>query len=318
MERNHGNKQGTLTSLIGAPSPAKASGLTYTLAALFSVVVGFVFLLLVSALGLAQEGYEKSDWYLYSAYLLTPLTFFLVAAFVLRWSNGSIAESAGVRVCSARYFILAILLQCGLLCLSQLNGLFLEWLEGYGYQDTPIELPSLDGFGLVGVLFTVAVLPAFFEELIFRGLLLKGMRVFGIAGAVLLNGALFALYHQNPAQTLYQFCCGAAFALVAIRAGSILPTVLSHFLNNALIIFLMKFNATEWSGGVTIAVLIVSVICLIASMVWLIFLDKGEKSVERTIETRVKRAEQKSFFLYVGVGVLLYALTWFSVLLTGF
>jgi hypothetical protein len=53
-------------------------------------------------------------------------------------------------------------------------------------------------------------------------------------------------------------------------------------------------------------------------MVWLIFLDKGEKSVECTMETRVKRAEQKSFFLYVGVGVLLYALTWFSVLLTGF
>ena len=313
MEKKSNNKNGVLTSLIGNSTPAKASGLTYSLAAILSVVVGFLFMMIISIFGLTQEGYEEKDWSLYCAYLLVPFTFMLVAWLVLSWSGRSVGEEICSQVCQKRYFAIAILLQFGLLCLSQLNGWFLGWLERYGYQDTPILLPSLDGFGIVGVLLAVAVLPAIFEEVIFRGLLLKGMKCFGVIGAALINGALFAIYHQNPAQTLYQFCCGFAFALVAIRAGSVLPTVLSHFINNALIIILMKFGVADFTGWVLVAVMIVSALCLIASMVWLFFFDKGETAPCK----KENKAEQKQFFTYALLGVMMYALTWISVLLTG-
>ena len=313
MRKEQENKKGVLTPLIGEATPAKASGLTYSLTAILSVVFAFAFLLAITLFGLVKEGYENSDWYLYCSYLLTPFTFCAVAWFVLRWSGKSVGEEIRAQACPARYFLIAILLQFGLLCLSQLNSLFLEWLGKFGYEDTPIVLPSLDGFGFVGVLITVAVLPAVFEEIIFRGLLLKGMKSFGTVGAVLLNGVLFALYHQNPAQTLYQFCCGAAFAVVTIRAGSILPTVLSHFLNNALIIVLMKLNAAEIQGGALIAVMIVSILSFIASLVWLFCFDKSENAPEEEVE----KAGRKQFLLYASVGVAMYALTWISVLLAG-
>ncbi len=302
-----------LRSLIGEPTPAKSSGLTYSLAAILSVVVAFLFLILVGALGLAKDGYEETDWYLYCSYALTPLTFLLIAVLIFRWTGWSVRAEVRAQVCPARYFVIAILLQCGLLCLSQLNGEFLEWLEKFGYQDTPILIPSLDGVGLIGVLFIVAVLPAVFEELLFRGILLKGMKSFGTVGAVLINGAMFALYHQNPAQTMYQFCCGVAFAFVAIRAGSILPTVLSHFLNNALVIVLMKYGATDLQGSALIVVLIVSIFCLIASLVWLFFFDKGKNVAGGEVE----KTERKHFFSYASVGIIMYALTWIMVLLTG-
>ena len=313
MEHKQTGKNGILHSLIGEPTPAKASGLTYSLAAILSVVVAFLFLILVSLLGLAKDGYEDADWYLYCSYLLTPITFLLVALFVLRWSRQSVGAEICAQACPVKYFVIAILLQCGLLCLSQLNELFLGWLAKFGYEDTPIQLPSLDGFGFVGVLFTVALMPAIFEELIFRGLLLKGMKSFGTVGAVLLNGALFAIFHQNPAQTLYQFCCGVAFAFVAIRAGSILPTVVSHFINNALVVTLLKFGRTELQGGVMLAVLIASILCLVASMVWLFFFDKGKNAQNG----EKNKAEQKRFFTYASVGVAMYALTWISVFLMG-
>ena len=313
MRKEQENKKGVLTPLIGEATPAKASGLTYSLTAILSVVFAFAFLLAITLFGLVKEGYENSDWYLYCSYLLTPFTFCAVAWFVLRWSGKSVGEEIRAQACPARYFLIAILLQFGLLCLSQLNSLFLEWLGKFGYEDTPIVLPSLDGFGFVGVLITVAVLPAVFEEIIFRGLLLKGMKSFGTVGAVLLNGVLFALYHQNPAQTLYQFCCGAAFAVVTIRAGSILPTVLSHFLNNALIIVLMKLNAAEIQGGALIAVMIVSILSFIASLVWLFCFDKSEN----TTRGETDKAGRKQFILYASVGVAMYALTWISVLLAG-
>jgi membrane protease YdiL (CAAX protease family) len=272
-----------------------------------------LFLLFIIVSGLAKEGYEERDWYLYCSYLLVPFTFLLVAMFVLRWSGQSIGAEIRAQACPARYFAIAIILQIGLLCLGHLNDLFLEWLKRFGYEDTPIILPSMDGFGFVGVLLTIAVLPAIFEELIFRGLLLKGMKTFGTVGAVLLNGALFALYHQNPAQTMYQFCCGCAFAFVANRAGSILPTVISHFINNALIITLTKYGLADFEGGVLTAVVIVSVLCLITSLVWLFFFDKGKNPPQN----EENKTEKKHFFLYASVGIAMYALTWISTFFAG-
>lgn len=314
MENKNGNNQGLLRPLLGGATPAKASGLTYSLASILSVVLSFLFLIVIALLGLTNEGYETSDWYLYCSFLLSPVAFAIVACIVLRWSNASIKAELTAQVCKPKYFFIAILLQCGLLCLSQLNGWFLQWLSKFGYEDMPINLPSMDGFGFVGVVIAVALLPAVFEEVIFRGLLLKGMRAFGVVGAILINGALFALYHQNPAQTLYQFCCGAAFALVAIRSGSILPTMLSHFINNALILVLTKFGLASFSPTVTIVVIAVSAVCLLLSLAWLIFFDKGGDAARNGNAY----AERKSFWLFASVGIVLCALTWISVLLTGF
>ena len=130
---------------------------------------------------------------------------------------------------------------------------------------------------------------------------------------MLVCGALFSLFHQNPAQTAYQFCCGVAFALVAIRAGSILPTIVSHFLNNALIILLMKFNAADIQGATLVVMLSVSILCLIASLVWLIFFDKGQDSAQE----KTDKTEIKHFLSYASVGIAMYALTWIIVLFEG-
>ncbi len=312
MKDKHKEKrEGFLSSFIGEPTPAKASGLTFTLAAAGLVLLSFAFLLLLAISGLGVEGVEKKDWYLYCSFLLSPAAFALVAVFVLRWTETPILQEVKSQKCPPKYFIIALLLQVGLLCLSELNEWFLSFLSRFGYEDTPILLPSMDGVGLIGVLLVVAVLPALFEEFIFRGLLLKGMRSFGTAGAVLISGALFALYHQNPAQTLYQFCCGAAFALVALRAGSVLPTVFSHFLNNAVIILLTKFGATEFPAPVLAAVVSASAVCLIGALSWLLFFEK------KGFEKEENKTERKAFWLASAVGIGICALTWLSVLISG-
>ncbi len=304
-------REGLLSSFIGEPTPAKASGLTFTLATAGLVLLSFAFMLLLGITGLSAEEIEGKDWYLYCSFLLSPLAFALVAVFVFRWTKTPVLQELKGQKCAPKYFLIAFLLQVGLLSLSKLNEWFLDWLSRFGYTDTPILLPSLDGAGIIGVLLAVAVLPALFEELIFRGLLLKGMRSFGTAGAVLLSGALFALYHQNPAQTLYQFCCGAAFALVAVRAGSILPTVFSHFLNNAVIIILTKFGVEEFPTPVLWIIVSVSALCLIGSLIWLAFFEKNG------FEKEGNKSERKTFWLASAVGIGICALTWFSVLVSG-
>ncbi len=311
MKNDRGEQRGLLSSLIGEPTPAKTSGLTFSLATLAPVVTAFAFLLILSVSGLAAtEGVENADWYLYCNYLINPVTFALVAWGTLRFAKTPVKEEIKAQKCEWKYFLIAILMQFGLLALSELNSLFLDFLALFGYESPAINLPSLDGFGLFGVLFVVAVLPAIFEEIIFRGLLLKGLKPFGMLGMVLISGGLFALYHQNPAQTIYQFCCGAAFAFVAIKAGSILPTVLSHFLNNALIIILTKFGITAFPTPVYITLLILESVALIAAMVWL-FLDKQPQ------KEKGDGAEKKTFWLCALPGIAYAAILWLSVLLSG-
>lgn len=306
MEQKRGQN-----SWLGEMTEEKKSGAVYSAAVAVVVLLSFVLLIVISMAGYTDSRqYEDAEWYRYVSFLLAPVGFALVAAIYFFKTKTPVKEVAGK--CRLKYFILAVTLQLGLLSLSQANTLFLEFLGRFGYVSSEIKLPSLNGAGLFGVLFVVAVLPAIFEELIFRGLLLKGLKNFGTVAAVLLCGALFSLYHQNPAQTIYQFLCGAAFALVAVRAGSILPTVLSHFLNNAFVIVLEKVSGGEIPRVVQIPLLVVSAFCLAGSLAYLIFFDK------KSAEAKEKgKADKKGFFLCAALGIVVCLVVWLSVLVAG-
>lgn len=299
--------------MFGNLNEEKKSGLVYSAAAVLPILLSLVFIIVVSAAGLTKkENFETQEWYLYCSFLLPQIGFAAVAAGYLIKTKTPVKTIAGK--CRFRYFLIAVTLQIGLLSLSELNGWFLRFLGRFGYR-SEINIPSLDGAGLFGVLFVVALLPAVFEETIFRGLLLKGLKGFGECAAVLVCGALFSLYHQNPAQTVYQFVCGAAFALVALRAGSILPTVFAHFLNNAFVILLQRFQNGVLPSGAKVPVLVFSVVCLVASIVFFFFDGRARKKTQTHEQS--EKADKKGFFLSAAVGIGVCIIMWISALISG-
>ena len=314
--KNAQNRNTPFGNLFGEPTPAKASGLAFSVAALLPTVLSFFFLLVLALLGLGNtESYQTADWFLYANYLLPQISFALVTLAYLRYRQTSVGVAVKKQACKPVYFFVAIILQIGLFGLSELNSLFIGWLQGFGYEDGGILLPSVDGLGFWGVLLVVGVLAATLEEIVFRGVVLDGLKKnFSLPVAVVVCGGMFAIYHQNPAQTLYQFCCGAAFALVALRSGSVLPTAIAHFINNAVILILYKVGVTELATPVVVAVVCVSIVCLIGALGYLIFLDKNEPI--RT-ERQKQGAERKKFFLFSAVGIAVCVLTWLFVLFTG-
>ena len=294
---------------FGASTPSKTAGLSFSIATLLLIVLSFLVSVLLKAFKLNTE--NSPDWFLYLSYLLPQLAFALTIAFALSYQGVGVKKAIRKQKCSWKYFVVAIILQTGLMSLSQLNDWFLQLLGGLGYTPNAISVPSLDGFGVVGVILVVGLLPAIFEESFFRGVLLDGLRSYKTITMVLLSGLLFALYHQNPAQTLYQFCCGCAFALVAIRAGSVLPTVLAHFLNNTVIILLTKFGINQFSTTALWILMPIFGVCLVASLIYLIFLDKN------TPETDETESAKKSFFSSAGIGIAVCVLMWLVALASG-
>lgn len=295
--------------ILPPPDRLKESGITFSLAALLPVLFSLVLSLFAAAAG---EGYEQAAWYRYLVYLLPQLCFAAAAAVYFRRSRHPFP--AMYRGAKWYYYLIAVLMQFGLLfSLGELNTLFLSWLEALGYTSSAGSLPPLEGGWLVLTLFVVALLPAVFEETLFRGILARNMHDagWGTAVTVLLSGALFSLFHGRPEQTIYQFLCGCCFALIAVRSGSVLPTVLSHFLNNALILVLSAFGLDAFTGTPRLVLTVLSALCLAGTLIFLIFFDR-----KRGRKGGAPRAGV--FFLAAAVGIVICAVQWVSMLLLGF
>jgi sodium transport system permease protein len=82
------------------------------------------------------------------------------------------------------------------------------------------------------VLLVVAVLPALCEELLLRGALTLSLRrALGATPTVVVSAVLFAILHGSAYRLLPTFLLGVAFAVMALRAGSIVPGMLAHALS---------------------------------------------------------------------------------------
>lgn len=261
---------------------------------------------------------DQTDAYKYLSYLLYQLVYIAVIAVFMK-VYGERPAQFGYRRTHWKYFLIALPVTFGLLfSLNYVNGWFVQLLGLLGYTDAAsgsfeqsvAQLPSLAGGGFIGVLLVVAVLPAILEETIFRGIILDGIKDLGTVAACLLGGLLFSVFHQNPSQTVYQFICGCVFTLLAIRADSLLPAILCHFLNNAVIVFNYKFAFLEGVGlPVAVTLYVLSGVCLVASLVYLIFFDRKTN--------RKKEGEIKPFFLAALVGFLLCCALWVYTLIAG-
>lgn len=325
MQKGKYQKRNTNASVpLFAPTQAKASGLAFSVSTLLVLLVGLIFsvaVIIKFGVPTEEKDYTGKDWYLYVSYLIPQMCLLAVAIGYFVWLKKDVKQTFKEQKCHPKYFLWAVLLQLGLFSLGELNGFVLLFMEKVFGQTLAVPtLPKTDGFGIVWVILVIGVLPAVFEEFFFRGILLKGLRSFGKVGAILLCGALFSLYHQNPSQTVYQFLCGCAFALVAVRSGSILPTVVAHFINNTVIIVLETYGVTEFPLPVYITVICVTAVCLVASLVYLLFFDKNKNTEDKKEFTvgEKDRAERWRFFACASFGLLTCAFVWITNFMSGF
>lgn len=77
-----------------------------------------------------------------------------------------------------------------------------------------------------------SLVPALTEEFIFRGIILNSVRPYGKVFAIFSSSFLFGLVHGNLEQFVFAFITGIFFSYVTLLTGSLLPSVIVHFLNN--------------------------------------------------------------------------------------
>jgi hypothetical protein len=88
---------------------------------------------------------------------------------------------------------------------------------------------------------SLALVPAFCEEFLFRGLICRRLMPYGKPLAVLGSAILFGLMHGNLGQLFYTTMAGVMLGWCFVETGSIWPGVIAHMLNN-----LTGFVAESW------------------------------------------------------------------------
>ena len=101
----------------------------------------------------------------------------------------------------------------------------------------------MSGHMLIISLITIGIIPAFTEELLFRGLLLDGLcKNYSERKAIIVTALLFGIIHLNPWQFLTAFIIGLVTAYICIKTKSILLCIYLHLFNNVIYVVALRYN----------------------------------------------------------------------------
>ncbi len=212
-----------------------------------------------------------------------------------------------LKVLSVNKFSVKALIPTILLCLGMFLGLgfvnikFSEIMAGLGVKISQPTIPLKNIWQFLLFTLTLVVLPAIFEELFFRGLLLNSLQEHGTVTKVIAVGICFALYHCNLGQFAYQFIYGVAFCLLALYAKSTLPCVIAHFINNfAIILFEYLGIYIDLFNPILIAI---GLVALAGFFVFTCVFNK-----KKDIEGKKQKAITEFYVLYGLLGIFICVL----------
>ncbi|MGN0818839.1 MAG: lysostaphin resistance A-like protein [Christensenellaceae bacterium] len=277
----------------------KSAGISYSVT-MATILVMALFFSIIS--GLMGEDFLQSVAYNRFNYAIGGVAVAIAFCISLAVTETKISEVASFSM-QRKYILPVLLIFFGMYFgLGNLNGWFSQLLEKLGYKLSVADESFFTPSNFVFLTVFVAIIPAIFEELVFRGIILRGLRSAGEIKAVLISSFAFSIYHLSPEKTLYQFLAGVVFSIIALRTDSIIFTVIMHFLNNFIVILNFCFFETEYTLAFTVISTVVGVLCLAVGGFLLLRNHrpfKGEKST-------------KNWWIYSIIGLLVAFSVWIS------
>lgn len=178
---------------------------------------------------------------------------FGLATFLVAGLHTTTGKKAFLRIAwdtkTPAYMLLAIVLilviQPVIMFLGYLNSQlpvpeFLEEMQQNQYQMFE-DFLTTDGVLFFGLLH-IALVPAFAEEILFRGYILRAFeKSGGIILAIIFSSLVFALFHLQLTNLLPLATLGAVMGLLTWLSGSIWPAVVAHFVNNGAAVIMGTF-----------------------------------------------------------------------------
>ncbi|NLL91116.1 MAG: CPBP family intramembrane metalloprotease [Ruminococcaceae bacterium] len=149
--------------------------------------------------------------------------------------------------------------------------IYVSIMNMLGLKGVDIVIPFPDNtIGRVIYLLQYALMPAFLEELLFRGVLLERLRKYGNVLAITMSSLVFALMHGNAVGFLFIFMLGLVFGYMTVISESLIPSIIMHLLNNSVALLSSNFENDIWvTSAISISIIALGIVGIIVTAVYI-------------------------------------------------
>ncbi len=281
-------------NFFGDIKGAKKSGLIFTFLIFLYVILSFILGAVLQLL------FDKTSFVFYLLSSFIPiLSIFITLYLFISKSKEKVFSAINVKKFDSIFIIFSVILSFGMILgLGKLNDYFTEFLNSLGFNVNNPDITVSNFYEYILAVLIIGLLVAIFEECFFRGLFINSLKNTGKVFTCIFCGLFFSLYHASFAQSIYQFIYGVLLSLLVIKSKSVIPSIISHFLNNFIVLTTNYFNVDLHLNSPIIIVLGILLIIF-----FILFLCLYKKNSEK--EEIIKGEKLKLFFPYGFMGLII-------------
>ena len=195
-----------------------------------SLTVNLMMSLAVGIFGL----YRNFEIYMLSLMAITFFSVFVpskVFSLKIQRFKPTVAEEKN-EISLSNNILIIIMGFSGCITINLIVAIISSFFPAIGGGNADISERS-DIYAVIFMVISMAVFPAVFEEIGFRGFVMGSLKDFGEGFAVFFSALIFGMMHEQPSSIMFAFVSGILFALIYKKTGNILDTMIVHFMNNA-------------------------------------------------------------------------------------
>lgn len=276
-------------------SEKKISGFIFSLFFCLYIIVVFIGQSIV--LLFAEE---QSFAFKFICSLFSPIVMIGIAVSVSVINKKSFAKTVTLNKFNYKFAFLSLAIVLSMLLgFGFLNSEISSFIKSIGLNanESEIDINNLGEF--IAYSFSIALLPAVSEEFLFRGIMIDNLKGASPFKAVFFVAICFALYHANVSQLFYQLIYGVVFSALALASGSVIPSMIAHFLNNFIILLSLYLKWDIEKLYFNVYCIIVGVVLVVGIMAFL-FMQIGKDG---------GKGDCKIAYKYASFGIALSLLT---------
>ncbi|MBE6575994.1 MAG: CPBP family intramembrane metalloprotease [Ruminococcaceae bacterium] len=225
-------------------------------------------------------GYSLLSAALYLLCFMLPVLFFRILA------RGEAPVSMGMEPAMPPRTVamVAAVLGVNLAC-AYCNSIFMQMLDSLGIGNVLDYIPMSSFIYPEDIVFlhlSLALVPAFCEEFLFRGLICARLMPYGKTAAIVGSAVLFGLMHGNLGQLFYTTVAGIMLGWCFVETRSIWPGVIAHMLNNLMGVlseYWYTFLPVEKASAVDFFSTAGIFLMALPALIWLVAAREREKPI---------------------------------------
>ena len=281
-------------------------------------------LTLILAIIFLTIGFNIQEKFNFLGTFITEVFIILLPAILIS-STGSLKEVLKIKKTSFEVIlktIIIVILSYPIILL--MNGIFLSLLSNFiEYKNFPMEI-MLQNVPIFNYLIFMCLVPAICEEIFFRGTLVNAYNVYGEKFAIVVSALVFALFHFDIQNFIAPFLLGLLFATVIEYTGSILPSIVAHFVNNIIAVFTARYvnerlfeflRRTKLSreiGSLELSIIILLILISILSVILIrVILKNFKKERESRENVRIRYRDVEGIDLFNFVPIIALVILYF-------